>query len=405
MSPRSQTQPLRPVPSTVHRPLAGDAYVSLMPPACLALRAGAPACRACAQACPVHALEVNADGPRLRADCLHCGRCAAACPSGALRAQGFADALPATGPAGVELECRRAPQAAQALHVPCLGGLSVTRLLSWWLAAGDRPLGLVDRGACASCPAGGDGFAARESLLQANRWLADCGLAPQRWIRLRLDTSAALAPYRREPIAAPALSRRDFLRRVSTDIATHEAAASPPPGPRALVRLEPAPLPERERLLQLLQAIADRHGRDLPARAWPSITVNAHCTDDGVCVGVCPTGALQRREHDDATALTFDAARCVSCRRCEDVCAPHALQLGIGGSAGLSIVHRRPTRECLHCGAPVIAAPGAALCPRCNAGQGLARAVFGMRVADSPLQTNRHHCVHEEPSNERPDSR
>lgn len=309
----------------------------------------------------------------------------AACPSGALRAEGFQAAPEPTRRTTVHVDCSRSDDAAHEalMRMPCLGGVSVVQLLSWWLAAGDAVLRFIDHGWCEHCPVGGGGFAARDVVQQANAWLADCGVASEHLVQIMSGPRAPAQAYRPATTDQPPVSRRAFLRRVSSEPAWREPDAGPPEGPRAAWCRDPVPLPAREALLQLLQTIADRHGRALPERALPSIDVAARCTDDGVCAGSCPTGALVRREEGDALSLSFDAARCVACGRCEAVCAQGALRLGQGGTTGSTTVHQRRLRDCLQCGASFVPSADDTLCPRCLAHRRLAGAMFGTRVADS----------------------
>lgn len=378
------TNPSSPTPAAAeaHLPMRDDAFLSLLPRSCLAARAGEAACSACAQACPARVLVVDGDGPRLAGDCLHCGRCAAACPSGALQADGFLDVMPAPGRGPIEVECAKASAAAapHAVHVPCLGGVSPTLLLQWWLAAGARPLTTINRSWCAGCDAGGGDYAAEASLHQVREWLRACGVPSSSWPDVREVPSAPDSRPQSIPLPpkkAPALSRRGFFRRVSTEVSRPTPQAAVPLGPRAQLLRSPCALPARQRMLDTLQQLAGRQGCALPAEALSSLVVGERCGDHGICARVCPTHALSRVEGDDEVALHFDATRCVSCRLCEQACPEQALRLGSGGTSAVVMVSRRATASCIECGSTFAANQGSSRCPRCASRIQLAKSMFG----------------------------
>lgn len=370
-----------------HSPLPADRRLRLWGEACLALRAGAAACQACATACPSASLTVGADGPALGRDCLGCGRCAAACPSGALEVSGFREAKLPTGNLPLTVECWKVPASGGPLgiSVPCLGGLSPSLILRWLLDTGERTLILVDRGWCQGCAAGSGGFAGRQTLEAALTWLADCGLPRERWPKIQLlPLPAALMP---SAIPSPEqrlpLSRRDFFARLGREAARSERPAARPAGTRAALRDRPCPLPARETLLASAAALAARHGRALPARARPLLVVSAACRDIGLCAGLCPTGALTRLEAEGSLALRYAADRCVACGRCQAACPEAAITLtASGGEAQPVILTHRPSRDCLECGQPYPDRGEGPVCPRCASRRQLARNLFGMVDAD-----------------------
>ncbi len=67
--------------------------------------------------------------------------------------------------------------------------------------------------------------------------------------------------------------------------------------------------------------------RDANGTAFKPVTDAARCARCGVCVGECPTGAI---DPEDPTAT--DAERCVSCFRCIAACPAGARSIG-GGEA------------------------------------------------------------------------
>ena len=49
------------------------------------------------------------------------------------------------------------------------------------------------------------------------------------------------------------------------------------------------------------------------------------CTQCGVCVGVCPTGALYVNR--DNMEVIFDIEKCIACELCVPACPPRAMQV------------------------------------------------------------------------------
>jgi ferredoxin len=49
------------------------------------------------------------------------------------------------------------------------------------------------------------------------------------------------------------------------------------------------------------------------------------CTDCGVCVGQCPTGALS--VHDETYEIDFDARKCILCELCVPACVFGAMKV------------------------------------------------------------------------------
>lgn len=296
--------------------------------------------------------------------------------------------MPAPGREPIEVECAKAQALAapHATHVPCLGGVTPTLLLQWWLAAGDRPLTLVNRQWCTGCAAGAPGFVADRALRQVQGWLHACGVAAahQPGVRLLPTPASARPEHIQQPRpAAPQLSRRGFFRRVTTEVGHVPKVAALPAGPRAQLQRAPCALPARERQLDALRQLADRQHADLPPDVLPAVVVSDRCADHGLCARLCPTHALTQVEQGDAMALQFDATRCVACGHCAQACPEHAIELGTGGSPTPRTVRLSRTRTCVQCGAEFASDQEQRTCPRCRARARMARSIFGTGVADA----------------------
>jgi ferredoxin len=129
-------------------------------------------CALCQDRCPTNAISLTGRSIEIdAARCIGCGQCAAVCPTDAIEAGGFGSS-PQDSPT---FECRRTSdrqRIAGSSVVPCLGGLSVSRLLEAVLRL-EQDIVIVDRGWCETCQAGGGGAPWTEALRDANAILAD----------------------------------------------------------------------------------------------------------------------------------------------------------------------------------------------------------------------------------------
>ena len=106
---------------------------------------------------------------------------------------------------------------------------------------------------------------------------------------------------------------------------------------------------------------------------------NAACAGHGVCVSVCPTGALQGYTDGQGRGLRFDPAACTACHLCTRLCPEQALRLASTADQDTTAAQprrltRHQTRRCDECGAEHLAAD--VLCPACRADQDFARSAF-----------------------------
>lgn len=390
-------------------PLREGTSLGLDEGACLPLRSRFGQCSACASACPVGVLRVSIDAVRLDDGCIGCARCVAACPVEALHFDGL-DAIfaaPVSASQSISIECQKVPRelcAPDAIRVPCLGSLSVGRLLALRERSPQTPVTVVDRGWCEACEANvcasrgpdastpsarASGSPAAErradhpastALDTARLWLEQLGVPDAQLPRLEArPLDVALMPATIPPGAAGGATaeragdRRAFLRAIVEGPARRQAptpmggngrAAHPPSARRAS--------PERQRQLAALSAEAARQGRQVPGEFFPRITSNGRCNDHRVCVAACPTGALKVTEFAGGAALEFSAQACIACGSCARSCPEEALSLA-AHSAGEEGAGREPVtlvrhehRACAECGASFAAADDEVLCSSCR---------------------------------------
>jgi len=255
-----------------------------------------------------------------------------------------------------------------------LGGLSVGRLLGFCVAAGQRPVALLDRGWCGQCPAGGAGEHPVQAALSATQsWLREVGVPSTRWPQLAPQPLPASDQAHAIPDAASVqqVSRRGFFGRLAHQVTTVAAEAmafeQAAPTQTSVDRRTPVRALERERQLVSLQQLAARHGRAVPAHFFPALVVNADCCNHRLCARLCPTGALLAYESDSETGVRFDAAACIACGQCEAVCPGKAIRLLPTGSAAMAaVLTRHAQRTCVNCGAEFADPTGQDLCAVCR---------------------------------------
>lgn len=372
--------------------------LSLDASACLPNRSTKSDCEACAAQCPVSALGVDETGPRLTNDCLGCGQCAAVCPTDALKVHGF-PLLPLPqeeSPPVYRVECWRVPEGDTSegtLRIPCLGGLEASQLVTLTRMAGKRGLSLVDRGLCNDCPAGcAANHPAAEALESCRQILGEAGMPAEELPRLIHVPLAAQSAARSIPSSGmeAKVGRRGFLRRLTGHAAAAQAATSgvarKTPATRALIhKLVPR---RRNRLAEELLALGGR--RSTPATR-PRLSVNSDCEGSGICVAICPTGALTRETSDGSNRLMLDATHCIACGLCEQHCPHQAIHVAASeGGEEIVELNRLVERRCSDCGSVFTADGGKeAVCSPCRKSRGLAAAGFGLFAAGDAIEVDR----------------
>lgn len=362
---------------------------------CLARHKSWVACRACQAACPRDCLTVEGTKVALAAEaCTGCGRCAAACPTGALAVDGFGFPDLAAGEA-LSLACQRQEAVpADAIRVPCLGGLTEGDLLALLWRSGGAPLRLVDDGSCRSCASNsGARRPAQQLVADVAPLLHAARLAPDRVAIVaaapRLPNgngaSSAVPPTTpRKPVAA----RRAFFsgvgRAVSAGLVRQAGGASPladqdrqPCQPRQLL-----PNTRGQEICLLLLHLASQSGQ-LPAAArLARLTASDRCRAHGACTRLCPTGALRAEMLEGRRLLVFDAWQCIACGACASACPEGALRYEAPDwrafAVGHGVLSRAAQVACRRCGDLFVTTDDSDLCAVCARSEGLAQAGFAL---------------------------
>ncbi len=379
-----------------YRPLRADHPLALLEDACLPLRAPRYAtCRACESVCPVKAIRVGETAIALAENCVRCGRCVAACPMGALAHPGFSvpDA-PRENVRPLSVDCWKVPGKLSpegVVRVPCLGGLSPSRMIELAAAAGSGSLELLDRGWCTRCSAGGgEEHPAGASLAQARLLLAALGVGPDRLPSLRADhLPADLMPGAiPAPVTETKLGRRGFFSMLTamTAVAVDKVMPVAPSEVRRRRGFEKPPLPslERERLLLGTALLGKSTGATPPHTLFHRVEVSAACNNHQLCASICPTGALAVFAQGQRTELMFDTRLCIGCNECQSVCPSKALRvLPESYNAPDDVLPDHPTRltsfdekSCPECAQDYTGKGGEDLCPQCQKSRHFASSAF-----------------------------
>jgi Fe-S-cluster-containing hydrogenase component 2 len=402
-----------------YNPLRKGHPLGLLEDACLPLRAPRYAtCKACENVCPVQALHVEETVIRLDDSCVNCGRCSAACPMGALGLPGFSvPEIPRETLRPLAVDCWKVPARLtpdDGLRVPCLGGLSRGRILEMVMAAGPRPVEMLDRGWCATCSAGKCGAAAEHpeaehlaaqqptvthpavahpvaaSLKSARSLLEAAGSGPERLPRLRaLHLPSELMPVEiPPPVTETRMSRRGFFSALTAKATVAVDQIRPLPGIEARRRRgferEPVQSRERQRVLFSMERIAQSAWLAPPPGLFHRVEVSAACCNHQLCASICPTGALAVFEEAGRSELMFDTQLCIGCGECHVICPSGALSLLPNGyNAEGEALPDHPIRltsfgekSCPECGQSFTDKAGEDLCPQCEKRHNLASSAF-----------------------------
>ncbi|HIJ78121.1 MAG: 4Fe-4S binding protein [Desulfobulbaceae bacterium] len=90
-------------------------------------------------------------------------------------------------------------------------------------------------------------------------------------------------------------------------------------------------IPENRQLLR--HAIVNAHdstGATIAENYFFSMTIDASCNFCGMCIGVCPTGALKISREDKTKSLIFQPHICTGCDACHEICKQRAIVLTKG---------------------------------------------------------------------------
>lgn len=306
------------------------------------------ACKLCIESCPHQAIsEYRQLDAKL---CTECGACMAVCPS-----DGFVDRMMdklyayLLAEKDILLNC---PQAIpRGFEIPCLGIFDRDGWLTLMVLAKRKSVTILT-GVCADCEDRQACGASVRSFKQVHEEWPEHGsvqiqVCPE-GEQVGPETEAEVKP------SAGRIERTGWKQRSIKKIEEWLPA---------LTADETYLLPKtRQGLLQTLERYPEER---IPFRA---LMVADSCTSCGVCAGICPQSALQKREkmnpvHEDSDKedkilslrLILEPQKCVQCGRCVEICRPQALTfstklLSWRLLTGKILLHEGTPKYCAQCG-------------------------------------------------------
>lgn len=264
-------------------------------------------CDECSAVCPAD-LSIHEKNPNWKG-CTDCGLCVTACPTQAINASGTSckqvDSAVDAAQGCVVLACRRYEGAADAV-LACLASLSWDEIAAIAL----RIPVVLKTGPCKTCP----DARAVSCLKETIRHVKDFYGSEEFSRRVFPRIPSALAQEHAEGRASGAQRRRMF----ST------FADSVKEGTARLSGNEEPPSVSRSRAM-LLDALVSLPLEERPAVRWLTLSEDGACRGCGICVKMCPHGALSFAADIEGTHcsddsvprfLAHDASRCTQCGLC-----------------------------------------------------------------------------------------
>ncbi|HBV86525.1 MAG TPA: (4Fe-4S)-binding protein [Desulfosporosinus sp.] len=308
-------------------------------------------CRLCIDSCPHHAISVYRELDAKR--CTECGICIAVCPSGGFfyrNSDKLYEYIKRSE--NVVLNC---PQAIPAGHeIPCLGIFDRDLWLSLMLYAREKEL-IIYTGVCANCA----DKKACETSVQIfkevhNTWKDH----PPIRIRVASDDGNCESAMRDTMSVQDQIEKKGWR-----DIGREKLEAMLP----GITSNERYLIPKTRQFLGETWKSQKSGTEVLPI---PALTVSESCTNCGECEGICPQGALTKKETKEQLTLIYEPIKCARCQRCISICRSKALSMEIKSLsyrllAGKVLLHQGKRRFCSWCGKQVFDDLEPAMCIAC----------------------------------------
>lgn len=292
-------------------------------------------CQVCSDLCPTNAISLPF-GPEISGACINCGLCQIACPTETFEGldntdqvileilQDKADTV--TDDHELFVHCHQAEaDHSNSISVNCLGNMTENALIA--MSGADVQILKASTGKCSDC--------------QMNQGMELFKQSASIYTKLsKMFSMSAITVNLREKqkIIQPSsgMSRRDLFRSLGTGVAKQAAkvVVSKEQQIRALLKtdddisIQKRPSPRREMLKGLLEeALSTDVGNDSYGEAsnvdipWKKMLVDVpNCVGCGVCVNVCPTGALVKTVDDYQLTRTINHSLCTNCNVCSEAC-------------------------------------------------------------------------------------
>jgi ferredoxin len=296
---------------------------------CLRARFNKNECSACVDQCTSDALILNCRTIVFNPEkCTSCMRCVAVCQNDAFShaidtvslLQGLA------GKNAVIFSCEKEISNPDHVSVPCVGFFSEPLLAAMNSIAKEDCFININR--CAECANGHC-----EKILHENIQNLNEKIGGNEETRLKY-----LSEKQPELPSDEKTDRRSFLRLVRKKIADmgRDAVTSQLSGSSKTKKYHNKNQTRKTAALQYaLSNVPDerRYEKNILLSYFFSVSTNEQCDCCPSCTGMCPTGALKRKNENDKKHLTFTSSHCSGCGLCVNFCSKSALTL-TGGFSG-----------------------------------------------------------------------
>lgn len=350
---------------------------------CKRVRLNNSDCRRCLDVCPESAISLD-PGPSVDDRCSGCGLCQTVCPTEVFQGHTHTDQhfLGRIGPLLKEdraapehqrlfVYCQQAEKPKQeSFPVPCLGSITENFMLGAALRGVDELV--FAKGICSQCRLKHGAQIFHRALATFRILSGHLGLDPvpvsvderQKTKSVKLSRRALFSSDSREQ-GNRVESERDSGNEAS------EMASGGADSNDVKTRLSP-----RRRYLQMLfdrqvppQSAIVNCGQEFP---WAKINIDERkCVACGICVALCPTGAITRKQENAHLSHYFNASFCTNCGLCNEACPEHAISfernvpLSDLLASEAEAITRIPLNSCLICG-EVIPATEGEICMTCE---------------------------------------
>jgi len=359
-------------------------------------------CQVCVDICPTNAISLPF-GPELSDACINCGLCQIACPTETIEGihntdQMMLDLLGDQADTIINghklhVHCYQAEaDNAYSVAVNCLGNMTENALLA--MAGSNVKTLMLTTGNCSGCRL----CPGMELFKHAVTTYANLSnMIAQSAITIAIRESEK----QNAPPSSSTVSRREFFRSLGTGMAKQVAkvVVNKEQQIRALLQtdddatVQKRPSPRRQMLKALFtelllvepllaepllaKPLAEQRNDpvEIPAGVdfpWKKMHVDvAHCVGCGVCVNVCPTGALVKEVHDLELMRTINHSLCTNCDVCAEACPQDVIRFEQAYSLSDIVtdteeeVARVALNACVICGEIIPASEGA-VCTTCQ---------------------------------------
>lgn len=313
---------------------------------CSSFRTTKSDCSRCVELCPVDAIQLSNEGVEITGGCINCGVCTSVCPNGVFGLEEMDDrrilqeiGAKCRGLTTFRISCEHGDTASE-LILPCLGRLTEVILLEPIRLDAERIE--ILQPSCRECP-NVKASPHINRIIERTLYLYEMLGIRKESILVR---SLELGDKRNAKLRTPnselnALSRRRFLGEVKQR-AMEIAVASIPDTEdkngkkeevfRDVIHSRAENL-KRSLLIQTLKGFSSDELQGINKVDVPSedaivagFEVNHRCTGCGVCVTLCPTGAIIQHMNGSDFYLGFRADLCTNCQVCVKTCMSEAIK-------------------------------------------------------------------------------